>query len=134
MMTNNDFIIEEGIIYTWGSGAYGKLGHGAEKSSLVPKPILGYEHVLFSQISSVYTHCAALSGMQKKKLENQTLLNKEIRNAWASNCCIATKRLLEAPCKQRHFECSNHNQQKNVVFALADLARAVPQAARKKKI
>jgi hypothetical protein len=62
-------------MYTWGSGAFGKLGHGAEKSSLVPKPILGYEHVLFSQISSVYSHCAALSGKQTENLE---LPKKEI--------------------------------------------------------
>jgi len=32
-------VIDEGSVYTWGSGEFGQLGHGSCEESLVPKKV-----------------------------------------------------------------------------------------------
>lgn len=53
----------EGKIYTWGSGAHGRLGHGDTKSQLRPKllEVPGGEDITFNQVAIGYTHSGALT-------------------------------------------------------------------------
>jgi len=55
--------ISKGKIYTWGSGAHGRLGHGDTKSRLRPTilEVPGAEDVTFNHVAIGYTHSGALT-------------------------------------------------------------------------
>ena len=55
-------IIQPGVLYTWGGGAFGKLGHGSDTSScLVPKLVTSLSHVRVGHISLGQQHSSALT-------------------------------------------------------------------------
>lgn len=55
-------LTDEGRVFSWGDGKYGKLGHGNEKSLKVPKILNGTLcGILIKQISTGQDHSAALS-------------------------------------------------------------------------
>ena len=55
-------IVHPGVLYTWGGGAFGKLGHGSDTSScLVPKLVTSLSHVRVSQVALGQQHSAALT-------------------------------------------------------------------------
>jgi len=55
-------IVQPGVLYTWGGGAFGKLGHGSDTSScLVPKLVTSLSHVRVAQVALGQQHSAALT-------------------------------------------------------------------------
>ena len=54
-------VTEEGDLYTWGSGEYGRLGHGDETSTNVPKLVQSGLKGVVIQVSAGYAHTACVT-------------------------------------------------------------------------
>ena len=50
-----------GNVYTWGEGDEGQLGHGDEKSSLIPKEVRGLAGHLIRSVATSSYHCIAVT-------------------------------------------------------------------------
>ncbi len=62
-MTPSDSVVpEEGRIYSWGYGAYGRLGHGNTSNVATPLKIEGFNYVPFAAVAAGHSHNIALSG------------------------------------------------------------------------
>eukprot|EP00522_Entomoneis_paludosa_P013206 CAMPEP_0172454542 /NCGR_PEP_ID=MMETSP1065-20121228/11495_1 /TAXON_ID=265537 /ORGANISM="Amphiprora paludosa, Strain CCMP125" /LENGTH=618 /DNA_ID=CAMNT_0013206885 /DNA_START=42 /DNA_END=1898 /DNA_ORIENTATION=+ len=52
---------DQGHLFTWGQGAYGKLGHGTEDCYLIPRRVMELESVPLQQVACGTCHTVALS-------------------------------------------------------------------------
>ena len=51
-------LTDTGLIYTWGQGRYGQLGHGDEQDRIVPQPVLGIKCKVKALSASFYHNLA----------------------------------------------------------------------------
>jgi alpha-tubulin suppressor-like RCC1 family protein len=54
-------LVQPGVVYTWGGGAFGKLGHGDVASCLEPRLVTALSHVRVSSIALGQQHSAAIT-------------------------------------------------------------------------
>eukprot|EP01012_Entosiphon_sulcatum_P012277 TRINITY_DN17670_c0_g1_i1.p1 TRINITY_DN17670_c0_g1~~TRINITY_DN17670_c0_g1_i1.p1 ORF type:complete len:456 (-),score=38.97 TRINITY_DN17670_c0_g1_i1:11-1378(-) len=59
---NTAAVSESGVLYTWGDGAYGKLGHGDTKDRLWPTPVDNLPPIRFVALGSLYTAAISCTG------------------------------------------------------------------------
>lgn len=53
-------VTDTGLVYTWGQGRYGQLGHGDETDKIVPQPVRGIKCKV-KTVSSSFYHNAAIT-------------------------------------------------------------------------
>ena len=44
----------DGVLFSWGSGSFGKLGHGEPVDESTPRPIAAIKHQVIVQVSCGY--------------------------------------------------------------------------------
>ena len=57
----NAAVSSSGNVYTWGEGEFGQLGHGDEKSSLIPKQVRAFTGHRIRSIATSAFHCIAVT-------------------------------------------------------------------------
>ena len=53
-------VTDTGLVYTWGQGRYGQLGHGDELDRIIPQPVRGIEAKVVT-VSASFAHNAAVT-------------------------------------------------------------------------
>jgi len=54
-------VTADGAVWSWGSGAYGRLGHGDAQRQLLPKKIEAFADQRVAAVSAAASHCLALT-------------------------------------------------------------------------
>ncbi len=52
----------EGLLFTWGGGKSGQLGHGSSTDEKKPKQVASLKGVFISQVAAGKSHSVALTG------------------------------------------------------------------------
>ena len=56
-------ISQSGVLYTWGRGIFGQLGHGVSESVFMPTPVKGLSDIRVTQVACGWQHTLALSDL-----------------------------------------------------------------------
>ncbi len=54
-------VTEDGALFTWGNGLFGKLGHGDTRSAYAPRRVRAFEGCAVHYVSCGWWHTAALA-------------------------------------------------------------------------
>ncbi|XP_037955224.1 uncharacterized protein LOC119685097 isoform X2 [Teleopsis dalmanni] len=63
--------VADGLLYTWGWGIYGQLGHGDTENIAVPKIVSFFKYKKVVQVSLGHAHTLVLCQAQQREIENQ---------------------------------------------------------------
>jgi hypothetical protein len=84
--------LEDGKLYSWGSGMYGKLGHCDTVDQLSPHPIFFTEKLVFVKVAASSTHTLALtSNLVSFFLFLFLLLSLSLSLSQSSPCCLCVR-------------------------------------------
>jgi alpha-tubulin suppressor-like RCC1 family protein len=60
--SHNALLLDNGNVYTWGSGLYGQLGHGDSEDALIPKLLSALVGTHFTSVACGSFHTVAVNG------------------------------------------------------------------------